>query len=275
MSRITRNKIKLSLAVFIAVLGVAACVLSMIDGSWVTFAWFSTNRTASVDLNSIVATSLDTVESVAIYPYHVLTANEGTASDGVYTYEKTATTTDKMGKYSIFAPGDNSVLLEITLTSYAQNASSIDVTAHTDAATFLGELDAHGQLKQALALTGNSLSSIVCFYAFSASKIIDDGTYYSATLANTANSTGLKENFVSDSALLSNIAMCSLNGPVSKFYIVLDYDVALIEYIYSANIGNEVIDDVTNIVEDGQSYLSYSQDFYFNVDAASSEAFAS
>ncbi len=275
MTRIAKKKIKLSFAVFLAILGAIACALSVLDGGYVTFAWFTANRTASVDVASLVVTSLDTVSSVVAYPYHTLSASEGNAAEGVSTFEKTATQTNSMGKFSILAPNGKGLLLEITLTPYAQSASSIQVTAHTEATAYLGELDTSGHLKKALALTGNSLSSIVCFYAFAASAVVDQGAYYSVATASTANSTGAKMTFVSNAALAKNVSMCSLRGPVPKFYIVLDYDVSLIESIYSANIGNEVIADATNVGADGQSYLSYAQDFYFKVDAAASSATSS
>jgi hypothetical protein len=267
MTRAIKKKFKLSFAMTFSVLGVIACAFTIVDGSWVTFAWFSAQRTVSIDYASMIVASRDTVASVAVYPYHVLGSGEPASEDGVYTFEKTPTTTQNMGKYSLLRPTDNALLMEITLTSFASSADTVSVTAHTNASFFLGELDESNQLKQPLALTGNSLSSIVCFYAFAQSDVVDAGNYYSIALSSTKDVTGTKANFVSGYHLQTNVSLCSFSGPLTKFYLILDYDISLIEYVYSANIGNDTINDVTNIDEDGQSYLSFDQDFFFNVDA--------
>jgi hypothetical protein len=109
------------------------------------------------------------------------------------------------------------------------------------------------------------MSSVVCFYGFAASSVTNNGTYQSVTLADTIKSTGAKMNFVSNSALVPDVTLASLGTGVSKLYLVLDYDVSLIEAVYSANIGNDVISDMSSIQSDGQSYITYSCDFFFSL----------
>jgi hypothetical protein len=251
----------------LTIFAIISCAIASIDGGW-TFAWMAYNHNTNVQLTALAVHSLDTVASVKVYPYHALTSTEGTATSGVFTFEKTASTTNSMGRYSILKPEGNGVLLEITLTDYAVGATSLDFAALTDASVYLGELDATTkQLKQPLALTGNSLSSIVCFYAFASTDIVDSGTYYSVTMTNTKNTTGTKMTFVSNDTLVKEVPMCSYIGGTTTLWVVLDYDQTLIEAVYSANIGNSVINDISNMSSDGQSYLDYVDDFSFWVDA--------
>jgi hypothetical protein len=247
-----------------AVLGTIACALVSIMGGYVTFAWFTANRTASGTASNLVVGKRDTVASVTVYPYQTITS----PTDGVQTFSKTASTTNNLGNYSILKQTGNSILLEATLTSYAQSQSTFDVSAHSDATVYLGALDSTtGKLKQPLQLTGNSLSSIVDFYAFRAASIVDSGGYYSVTLANTINPTGQKMSFVSSNAIVADQSICTITESVTKFYFILDYDIDQIEAIYSANIGNSDINDVSNMASDGQSYLTYTTDFYFWINA--------
>lgn len=251
-----------------AVLGIIACAICSVEGGILTYAWFGPNRKTTVSASNMITHSLDTVSSVAIFPYHTLTAAEGTATAGVDTFEKTSSDT-AFGKYSILKPDGNGVLIEATLTDYGKKANSLTMTALTDATIFLAELDPTTKtLKSPLALSGNSLSSIVCFYLFSSADIVDSGSYYSVTLTNTKNTSGTKATFVSStSTIVSQVPLGTITGPTDKVYFVLDYDQTLIEQVYSANIGNEVINDVSHITSDGQSYLSYTSDFSFWIEA--------
>lgn len=266
MSKYQKRKLEFYLTLSLALILMVSCILAVVDGSYVTFAWFTTNRVASVNFTSLVATSLDTVKSIAVYPY-VKNVSDGTT---VFTYSQTPVSSQTLGNYSLLTPTENSLLLEITLTDYAQSSTSLDLTAHTNASSYLGELNADGTLKTQLAETNNSLSSIVCFYAFASTDVAtvnSGGTdYYSLTLSATQNAGGSKLNFVKSNALVKDVTMCSLT-PASKFYLILDYDATLIEYIYSANIGNDAINNVDNMASDGQSYISYIADFFFQINA--------
>jgi hypothetical protein len=259
-----RKKTEFYVTLVLAVLGVAALGIASFQGGALTYAWFGPNRQTKLSASNMISHSLDTVASVALYPYHTLTASEGTTTEGVDTFEKTASD-NALGKYSILKPDGNGVLLEVTLTDYGKQATSLTITGLSDATVFLAELDPTTKtLKSPLGLTGNSLSSIVCFYLFATSDIVDSGTYYSVTLANTKNSTGAKMTFVSStSTIVSSVPMGDITGPTDKIYFVLDYDQTLIEQVYSANIGNSVINDVSNISSDGQSYISFVSDFSF------------
>jgi|LAHS01.1.fsa_nt_gb predicted aconitase with swiveling domain len=235
-------------------------------GGMGTYAWFVHSRETQDDLSNIVSDTMDIVSSIKVFPYHALTSTEGTASTDVFTYEKTAETGKTMGKYSILKPDGHSVLIEVDLTDYGKTLANMNLVAVSQASSYLGEIDSTtGTLKQPLKLTGNSLSSIVCFYAFDAASITDSGTYYSVSLPATKNAGGSKMTFVNNDAIVPTQNICSFASAISSFYIILDYDVTLIEDVYSANIGNEVISDTTYMEADGQSYLSFVGDFYFSI----------
>jgi hypothetical protein len=232
-----------------------------------TYAWFYSNRTASINVTQMMVASRDIIDNVKVYPYHILTSEEGSFTEGTETFEKTPMTSEEdFGKYSLLSQNKNGLLLEVTLTDFAKTYSSISLSGHSFASVYLGEIDAStNKLKQALTTTDNSLSSIVCFYSFAASSISEETNYYSVDLSTTLNSTGVKENFVSsENTLNSDVPLCSFSTIPDKFYLVLDYDPSLIEDIYSANIGNEAISDLGNMV-DGQSYITYTSDFCFVV----------
>jgi hypothetical protein len=103
-----------------AVIGTIACALVSIMGGWVTFAWFTANRTASATASNLVVAAQNTVASVKVYPFYDVTASGGTAVDGTLTFSKTASTSQDMGDYSILKQNGNGVLIEADLTTFAQ-----------------------------------------------------------------------------------------------------------------------------------------------------------
>jgi hypothetical protein len=247
-----------------AIIAFLACVFVSVGGSFVTFAWFTQNRAASVGVNNLVANSNDTVSKVEVFPYD----STATQTTGVFTFGKTATNT--LGHYSLLKQTENAVLFKVTLTDYGAKAASLTLYAHSDATSWLGELDSTGAAKTLLASTGNSLSSIVCFYAFSSITGDDStSTNYSVTLANSLTPEHKALNFVSNSKLVNGVTLGTTTSAVSTVYFVLDYDVALIESIYSANIGNPAISNIggnatsSSSGGDGQTYVDYTADFNF------------
>jgi hypothetical protein len=255
------------------ILGLAACIITSVMGGYVTFAWFSANRTVSATANNLVVAANNTIHAIKVYPFYDVTAAGGTAVDGTLTFSKTASTSQDMGDYSILKQNGNGVLIEADLTAFAQSKNTIDITAHSNATTFLGQLDSSGTLIDPLKSTGNSLSSVVHFYAFASSSItgLDDSaaTYYSVALSSTINPNAAKMTFVSDNKIVTDQQIGTITGPnVQKVFFVLDYDIALIEQVYSANLGNDVANGGGGTMKsDGQTYLSYLQDFYFWINA--------
>lgn len=247
----------------IAIVAFFACVITSVGGGYVTFAWFNATKQSTLNLNSLIVSQRGTVASVEVFPFYDVTANGGTSTSGVDTFSKTAETTHNMGHYSLLKPAGNAVLFKATLTDYGASASNLSLSAHSNASSYLGAVNASGAVITPLQTSGNSLSSIVCFYAFSSANIVDSGNYFSVTLSTTLNPNSSKLNFVSNDSIVTQVPIASLAGPTNVVYFILDYDSSLIESIYSLNIGNSAINNVDNISSDGQSYVSYTPDFYF------------
>lgn len=272
MSIRTKKKLKLYSSMILAAFMIIACAFAAVDGGYVTFAWFISRRTAGVNYASMVANSEDTVQGVKAYPYYPITDSSDpnySLTSSVYTFSLTSVSSGDFGKYSLLNPLGNALLLEIDLTEFALNAASLNLLAHTSASAFLGETNPDGTLKQQLQRSGNSLSSIICFYSFTPSSVTKGTSYYSCALANTANTSSAKMTFVSNEVLASDVTLSTLNGGNSTLYVVVDYDAALIEYLYSMNIGNPTINAIDSAASgDGQTYLSYISDFFFYVQAS-------
>jgi hypothetical protein len=260
-TEIKKKKAEFYITLALAVIALLACLMTTVGSSWMTFAWFSTNRVSQVTLNSLVVGQRGTIDTIEVFPYDSTVTTE----TGVYAFSKTAETVRDLGKYSLLKQNGNAVLFKVTLSDYGRSASTINVSAYSSATSYLGKTDSTGAVITPLATSGNSLSSVVCFYAFSA---VDESqtNYYSVTLANSLTPNHKKMTFVSNDEIVTTQAIASLSGPVSTFYFVLDYDSEQIEKIYSANIGNPAISTISgaaNSSGDGTTYISYLADFNF------------
>src|SRR5574344_179210 len=259
-AEIKKKKTEFYITLALALIALFACLLTTVGSSWVTFAWFQSSHVSQVNLNSLVVGQRGTVDTIEVFPYD----STVTAPTGVYTFSKTPETVRDLGKYSLLKKDGNAVLFKVTLSAYGRSASAINVSAYSSATSYLGKTDATGALITPLASSGNSLSSIVCFYAFSS---IDESqsTSYAVTLANSLTPNHEKMTFVSNDEIVTTQAIATVAGPLSVFYFVLDYDSIQIEKIYSANIGNPAISAIGGSASSGDSttYISYLADFNF------------
>jgi hypothetical protein len=200
------------------------------------------------------------VSSVEVFPYD----STVTAQSGIATFSKTSEAIRDLGHYSLLKKEGNAILFKVTLTDYGRSASSLTVSAKSSATSFLGKIDSSGALLTPLSTSDNSLSSVVCFYAFSA---IDESqsTYYSVSLANSLTPNHQKMTFVSNDEIIPQQTIATVAGPLSSFYFVLDYDSDQIERIYSANIGNPALSTIGGSASSGDTttYISYLADFNF------------
>lgn len=225
-----------------------------------TVAWFATNRTAEVDVSGIQVSAPELLASVSYHAYHSVTP----ATSGVYTFEKTAVSSFTMGRYSLLNT-DYQVLMEIDLTAAGQASDFIYLGAKSTATYFEGAMN-NGTLVHALESSGNSFSSIINFSAFSPSQVTEETDYLSVTLADRVlDATDGADAFIDSSyALNTDVHLCTFTDQMAKFYILLDYDPELIGYIYSANIGNDILSDVSDIDSSGNSYIQFTVDFGFS-----------
>jgi len=264
-AEIKKKKEELYVTLTLAVIALFACLLTTVGGSWVTFAWFSANHASQVNLNSLVVGQRGTVSSIDVYPYDSTVSPQS----GIYTFSKTPETVRDLGKYSLLQKQGNSVLFRVTLSGYGSSLSTLNISAHSSATAYLGEVTSTGAVVTPLATSGNSLSSVVCFYAFSS---IDEtqATYYSVTLANSLTPSHQKMTFVANDEIIPVQTMASVSGPLSYVYFILDYDSDQIEKIYSANIGNPALSAIggdSSSSGDNSTYISYLADFYFWIEA--------
>lgn len=239
--------------------------VNVLTSTFATFAWFTAVTQVDNTMTNLMAEHDTYVENYELFPYYNL--DSGNVS-GTYTFSTTATSTHSLGKFSLINSGYQ-VLVKVTLTDYAASLTSLDLYSHTNAPFFLGEIDSTtNQAKKLLESSGNSLSSIVCFYAFTSDKVTTvTGTtnYYSLNLSDTCNVGGTSKTFVNNSALVTSDPIIANYNSSKYIYFVIDYDKELINKVYAANLGNSVINSAANIAEDGNSYISYTSDFYFYV----------
>jgi len=240
-------------------------LVNVLTCTFATFAWFSSSTQVDNSADHLIASHDTYIQSYEVFPYYTLPSGNVV---GTYTFSTTATTTTDLGKFSLISSGYQ-IMIKVELTDYAASLVSLNLYSHTSASLFLGELDPiTNQVKQLLVLNGNSLSSVVCFYAFTSDKvatITDVTSYYSVNLSDTCNVGGNAINFVSDNKLVTADPVIANYSNSRYIYFVIDYDKDLINAIYAANIGNPVISDTTNMDEYGNSYISYNSDFYFYI----------
>lgn len=232
----------------------------------VTFAWFTAKQTVDNGVSNLVAVCPEIIQEVNYYQYHSI---DGVVQDeGIYTFEKSKSDSEEMGKYSIIG-SDFQLLIEIVFTDYGSTRGVV-LSAISTADIYLGETITDDQgnetPKQLLQKDNNSLSSVVCFYGFNENEIVDDGDYYTVDISEKTKKNFVKEE--NDVSVINNDSIrISSFEPSNRIYIVLDYDIELIEDIYSLNLGNEAISgeidsgtgDITN------SYIRYVPDFSFFV----------
>jgi len=231
-----------------------------------TVAWFVSNNAKDVGGSEIVAVDVEFIDDVKFHPYYTL--SDQAPVEGVYTFGKSSVTDPDMGKYSIIG-SDFQLMIEITLSDYA-STHDFSVYAKTRAEYYLGEVEDDGITpKRLLSSENNSLSSIVCFYSFSEDELttIDDA-YYQVDISGKEKNNFIKTQGVGNVLNQDGISFGHFSD-CNKVFIVLDYDISLIEEIYSLNLGNEAISSMDGGEE--MSYLSYNADFYFYVEATSNE----
>ena len=205
-----------------------------------TYAWFVTNRTVFVDADEFVlddGTMIDK-DNVKIYPYYRVNddiVKDNTDFDNVNTLAFSTTTINKaiMGRYDLMdSPLGNSILIEVPLVS-ANEDPDFKVLGYSKSDTFEGT---PGKL---LHETGNSLTSIVDIYTFmSPTSIIGPGDYTTITLTDTTKSCFVQSN----KSIAKPLDMCTNDAANAQYvYVVIDYNIMLLQEVYSNNLGNEVI----------------------------------
>lgn len=212
----------------------------------VTVAWYTSNENVSTSgITGSIVDSKDILKSVNYYNFKVKKTNSNNQTE----LEIDAITTERinMKNYDMLSNEITMCMIEIEL---IENASYTNFNVVTRANSFIDQLVS----------TDNSLSSVISFYVPDNVVINEENktiTYDSisseesfTTLDQSNQSYSLKDNKTLD---LSYIKKYN-----NSIFLILDYNPEPIEYIYSKNIGNDVLNTQNNI--------SYLCDFYFNID---------
>lgn len=229
-------------------------IISMILTSvllvFVVLAWYVTNKEATASgINGMIADLSELVDSV---DYYLIDGKQVSGTSTTFTIgQKVQPTQNKptidMGPYDAMdAISTPQCLMAIRLNSDASVSKiHIDATADREETT-----DA-----PRLTLTGNALSFVIAMYipttVSEANKTltVDTTKMLSFAVENT-NSDRIDYDF------LNNISLGDITPMNNTVYILFDYNTDAIEYIYSENIGNSVLDS-------DEQNIEYNCDFRF------------
>lgn len=259
--RLKRIKLQAFLMCFVSVGAVAAAGTA-------TFAWFSTNKIATATYANIVAQDSSLVESVAYYKIQQTNTENGVTT---YIFNGTGTT---IPEYSRIDENEaHQLLIAITL---RDNVTGCKIVAAPNSdSQILNMATSTSDTNQWSVIDWNKtpypLSTIISFYYTETANVVDNNGSKKITITkNTSSST--TQSFIS---LDQNTAYPVRNGDNLSLassttnkvvYVVLDYDLDLIESIYSFNIGN---DNFTTDAGSDSSGLIFSCDFHINVRSGS------
>ena len=233
-------------------LNVILSIISLVVTSFVMivilYAWYVTNQTVSAKgISGSVIEKNELVEEVKVYQFSSVTTSEGVST---YTI-----TTPKQFKYN---PDFNSTptarLVEIVFKSPAVNIDYFKIESNAGGFPGYNNSSKKWYIESA---TGVSLSAVVKFKFFYANEVTfsNDHTDTSGTVQFTTPTYSKFAYNESTGVITTSSIECitSQTTNIQKLYVLIDFDAESFEYLYSNNIGNEVVD------ED----LEYDTDFKF------------
>ncbi len=256
----------------------------MVTTVWSGLAWFSSQRSVKTSLTSLIAANTDFFDHVDAYP--CVQTSKDTSTDAIteYYFSKTAYTEEEtrdFGYYALVSTNYNAILLDITFNASVTANSTLDFIASTTTEEWIGHQ------ADALDYTDNPLSSIIAFYVFPYSALVDG----SSTIANsnkiqfaTISGSTVNRQYLAGEAPSFAVASGSAYTFAQKreiasdvnvetnfhdtanssyhCYVIIDYSVALIDAVYSANISNDKIFEIDHLLEvDGYYYITWAADF--------------
>lgn len=255
MQKRARQKLKMFTSLFLCIASLFSCVT-------LTLAWFAFNNNVS---GGGIGVGAEKKADLIAYEYYV--ADTGEANKDKFLFVKTTDETkQKPGAYDVL---NRKYQLMIKL--YLRvDAQKVLVSAETDTDYFLGDGTQEHRLAAALPADGtlkNPLSSVVAMRGVAASELSGDTNNGYVWTENTDNE---YVKFMADSSANSVprgvISMPEITLPESTetftgtgydgsaytneecktAFILISYDAALIEAVFSANIGNS---DIVNLDE--------------------------
>ena len=255
MQKRARQKLKMFTSLFLCIASLFSCVT-------LTLAWFAFNNNVS---GGGIGVGAEKKADLIAYEYYV--ADTGEANKDKFLFVKTTDETkQKPGAYDVL---NRKYQLMIKLYLRA-DAQKVLVSAETDTDYFLGDGTQEHRLAAALPADGtlkNPLSSVVAMRGVAAGELSGDTNNGYVWTENTDNEyVKFMENSSADSVPRGAITVCETTLPESTetftgtgydgsaytneecktAFILISYDAALIEAVFSANIGNS---DIVNLDE--------------------------
>jgi hypothetical protein len=232
---------------FVLRAAVALCfsvVLLILFCLFFCYAWFSTN-----DEVSAVGLSVDLKSSGITATITYYTCN-GKNSGTTFVQSDSA----ELGTYDVMdSTKSYRALIKFV---FDNNISQVSLYAVSEAANYLGEYNSKGELISPLQTDGNSVSSIISFYALDYSCVTSNGSI--VTLSNLGNYDTTQFVEFKSGGFSFNDKICiaqNIQLENSTLYILLDYNEEAVLDIFGKNLGN------TNMGDGNVEFNSI--DFYF------------
>ena len=254
MQKRVRQKLKMFTSLFLCIASLFSCVT-------LTLAWFAFNNNVS---GGGIGVGAEKKADLIAYEYYVADTRE--ANKDKFLFVKTTDETkQKPGAYDVL---NRKYQLMIKLCLRA-DAQKVLVSAETDTDYFLGDGTQEHRLAAALPADGtlkNPLSSVVAMRGVAAGELSGDANNGYVWTENTDEYVKFMKDSSANSVPRSAITVCDTTLPESTetftgtgydgsactneecktAFILISYDAALIEAVFSANIGNS---DIVNLDE--------------------------
>ncbi len=226
------------------------CILSLgtlMAAGTATFAWFTTNKTATAKYLNIVAADTSIVDSVTYYKIASVSGNK-------YTFTDIATTYD-IGQYdSALGTKEHQILIKVVFKDTVNTNITVKAVANSD--ILQGGHDwgvvAKDENGDSWHDTSNfPLSSIIKFDYFgtSADTTTTSGSIIVDKSAITAETSFITLDGTTPTYTTSFNIGSETPGGTNPIYIMLDYNEDAIASIYSFTIGNEYFSDAEKSVD--------------------------
>lgn len=240
-------------------------IFPMIACFYATAAWFSSNRKATSDNGGFNTTLPKTlVDKVEVFEevkdsdgnntyYTYNTTPNGTWSSSTKSWSYTSGITDLfgMGTYSMLSSNHSSLIL-IKISDSASESElekfNLNVYTTTDYDSSLVKYDKDTLSYNSLKSTGNPMSSVITFKFFTLTEYPDTtSSSIDLTSKKSDDSNGfysLNDNTEVDESSYTKSISSGLTFTTSTKYIgiIIDYFGDGLQYIYSLNVGNEVLE---------------------------------
>lgn len=253
MERKTRLKLKM-------IVSLCTCVLSLFSLISLTLAWFAMNDNTGAGGMDINVSGENIVSSCEYF------VTESSVGDSFYSFVPAdAEDKNKLGVYDVLNDRYQ-FLIKINLYS----AKSVKVTADTNTGYFLGSVTAEDEGHWLTASgAGNVLSSVVSFSVFGRDELPQSGGGYilNALPENTScffdrTALGAATKPELSVTLADNLVVEADENGNSYFFVMVSYDPLLVSTVFSANIGNDVLEQAEDDI------IPFELDFGIVVSAA-------